>query len=59
MWGGIRSRVALTAQEVEDLNADAVGFANIDSPMRVSLAAIVLSGVFERYPKLRVGSGGV
>ena len=54
--GGIRSRVALTAQEVEDLNADAVGFANIDSPMRVSLAAIVLSGVFERYPKLRVGA---
>ena len=54
--GGVRSKVVLTAQEVENLNGDSVLFANDDMPMRVSLAALVLSGVFERYPQLMVGA---
>lgn len=54
--GNVRSKVKLDSVFSDELNNDAVLFANEDSSMRVSLSAIILSGVFERYPKLRVGA---
>ena len=53
---GVRAKERLASHLAEELNNDPVIFANIDSSMRVSLSAIILAGVFERYPRLRVGA---
>ena len=55
--GCIRAKEWLAESRAEQLNRDPVAF----SSMRVhtvqsSLAAIIFGGVFERYPKLRVGA---
>ena len=46
---------ALPGQPARDFMLDPVGFANRDLSVRTSLAQLILSGVFERYPKLMVG----
>ena len=46
-------------QEIQELNLDTVSAAftcNLDYWVRMSLAHIIFSGAFERYPKLQVGS---
>ena len=42
--------------DLVELNADPVIFTLIDNKLRESLAAIIFSGVFERYPKLKIGA---
>ena len=44
-------------QEFQDLDNSSTAFiTNVDHWVRMSLAHIIFSGVFERYPKLQVGS---
>ena len=45
------------SQEFENLDTQSPAFiSNVDHWVRMSLAHIIFSGVFERYPKLQVGS---
>ena len=53
--GCIRAKERLPEHLAEQLTFDAVTFATRETQMRVSMAAIILSGVFERHPGLRVG----
>ena len=44
-------------QQFQDIDTQTAAFsANLDIWVRMSLASIIFSGVFERYPKLQVGS---
>ena len=53
--GCIRAKERLPEHLAEQLNYDAVTFATNATPMRVSIASMILSGVFERNPELKVG----
>ena len=42
--------------DLDDVSGDVLFFATVESDVRQSIGAIILSGVFERYPKLKVGA---
>ena len=55
--GCIRDKEWMPESQAEMLNHDPVIFSSQELPsVQVSLAAMIFSGVFERYPKLRVGA---
>src|SRR6266849_2259117 len=57
-WAGFWSEVISTVppETVSRLTSRAALLANADYWVRVALGHLVLEGVFERYPRLRVGS---